>query len=171
MTNNWPTYEEIEEFYGDPDRNSDGRPDVAWESANLVKIKPPYPMVWAWTDKNGIRQPVRTITLHKKCAPAFLAALEDIRDNFNEFDRARYQLNRCGGGYNFRTMRGHSSRLSTHAYGAALDLAPEINWLGRKYDAKLRMMPMQVVEFFAKRGIRWGGNWQRPDSQHFQAVL
>jgi len=151
------------EFYGDPDVNGDGRPDVKWEIENLVKIKPPYPMVWAWNDIQ-----VKTISLHKKCAPAFLKALEGIRDEFDPFDRKRYQLDRCGGGYNFRLMRG-GNKLSLHSYGAALDLAPEINFLGRKYDAKLNMMPMAAVMIFQKQGLTWGGRWGRPDAQHFQA--
>jgi hypothetical protein len=161
--NKWPSYDDLKAFYGDPDKNSDGRPDISWEAQNLIRFKPPYPMYWSW-DKTI----VRNITLHIKCAPAFVAALEDIRDNFNEFDRKRFQLDQCGGGYNFRLMRG-GNRLSVHSYGAALDLAPEINWLGRRYDAKLNMMPMQVVEIFAKQGISWGGKWSRPDAQHFQA--
>jgi len=159
-----PDTDSLIDFYGNPDKNSDGRPDAAWEIENLVKIKPPYPMVWSWD-----LAPVRTISLHKKCAPAFLKALEGIRDNFDPDQRKRFQLDRCGGGYNFRLMRG-GNKLSLHAYGAAIDLAPEINWLGRKYDPALGMMPQKVVSIFAQNGLKWGGNFPRTDAMHAEAT-
>jgi hypothetical protein len=160
----FPDYEHLNDFYGHPDRNSNGLPDREWEAANLIKVKPPYNMFWSWD-----LIMVRTITLHKKCAPAFLAALEGIRDEYSEFERKRLQLDRCGGGYNFRLMRG-GNRLSVHSWGAALDLAPEKNWLGRRYDEKLGMMPMKVVSIFEKNGLKWGGRFQRPDAMHFEAT-
>lgn len=160
----FPTYDELNNFYGNPDRNSDGRPDPKWEAENLIKIKPPYPMFWSW-DKGRM---VGAITLHKKCAPAFLASLEGIRDTFNQFERKKFQLDMCGGGYNFRLMRG-GNRLSVHSWGAALDLAPEINFLGRRHDTGLGMMPKEAVSIFQKNGLKWGGKWTRPDAQHFQA--
>lgn len=161
----FPTYEDLNDFYGDPDRNGDGRPDINWEHSNLVKIKPPYIMYWAW-DKARL---VNTITLHKKCSAAFLTSLEEIRDNFDQRERKLYQLDMCGGGYNFRLMRG-GNQLSVHSWGAALDLAPEINWLGRKYDEKLNMMPKEVVRIFEKNGLKWGGRFNRPDAMHFEAT-
>jgi hypothetical protein len=161
----WPTYSELNAFYGDPDTNDDGRPDAAWEAANIVQITPPYPMTWSWSGK-----PAKAISLHKKCAPDFLAALQEVGRTFDPVMRAKFQLDRCGGGYNFRTMRG-SDKLSVHSWGAAIDLAPEINWLGRRWGANLGMMPMAAVQIFEKRGFVWGGRFKtRPDCMHIEAT-
>lgn len=151
-------------FYGNPDANGDGQADAKWEAENLITIRPPYSMVWSWS-----QQPVRTIRLHKKCADRFANALADVGNVYSPEQLNLYQLDQCGGGYNFRLMRG-INRLSVHAYGAALDLAPEKNWLGRKWDGELGMMPQQVVEIFYSHGLRWGGLWPRPDAMHFEAT-
>lgn len=160
----WPKQSEVVAFYGNPDSNRDGRPDASWESANLTRIVPPYPMFWSWND-----QPVKSITLHNKCADAFLRALKKIGQAFTPEQIHSFQLNQCGGGYNFRLMRG-SSKLSMHSYGCALDLAPELNWLGRTWAPGLGMMPEKVVKIFAEEGINWGGKWGRPDAMHFECV-
>ena len=76
----------------------------------------------------------------------------------------------CGGAFNFRLKRGGNS-LSIHSWGAAIDLDPERNALGRRYRAGAGMMPMAVVEIFAAEGWVWGGPWSRPDAMHFQAAV
>lgn len=154
----------MNEFYGNPDANGDGRPDAKWEAANLTRIEPPYLMFWSWAPAR-----VKTITLHKKCAGAFERALHAVAKEFTAEQIKLAQLDQCGGAYNFRLMRG-GNRLSIHSWGAALDLAPERNWLGRAYDEKLGMMPKRVVEIFSNEGLTWGGKWSRPDAMHFQAA-
>lgn len=156
---------DLRAFYGNPDNNSDGLADAKWESENLTRIIPPYAMYWSWT-KGTL---VKSIVLHKKCAEQFRLALDGIGKHYTPDQLALHQLNQCGGGYNFRLMRGSNS-LSVHSYGAALDLAPEKNWLGRKWDERLGMMPLKAVEIFSDHGIRWGGLWSRPDAMHFEAT-
>ena len=151
-------------FFGDPDSNMDGLPDRKWEAENLVRIAPPYPMIIAW---NG--QPLSRITIHKKCAESLLRALGVIGNKFNAAERDKIHLNRYDGGYNFRTMRG-SNNLSIHAWGAAIDLAPELNPLGRPAGVRPLMMPEAAVLAFRNEGWIWGGPWKRPDGQHFQAA-
>ncbi len=157
-----PSYSQLNDFYGDPDINDDGQPDAAWESANLTTIVPPYPMIWSWSLK-----PVKSIRIHKKCAESLFDALEQIGKDLPHNIRAKAQLDRCGGGYNFRAMR-LGSRLSTHSWGCAIDLAPDLNWLGRKYSENAGMMPKVAVKAFESRGWVWGGKWTRPDAMHFQ---
>lgn len=151
-------------FYGDPDSQDDGLPDIAFESKYLTGIIPPYPMILAWNLK-----PVTTIKLHKKCADSALAALTQIGRDFTVAEREKYQLNRLGGGYNFRLMRG-GANLSIHSWGAALDLAPELNPLGAEYGSRPNMLPMKAVEAFRAQGWEWGGLWHRPDPMHVQAA-
>lgn len=154
----------LNDFYGNPDRNGDGVADSTWVTENITRIVPPYPMFWSWN-----KEPVRTIALHKKCAKAFEESLTEVGRKYDAKQREILHLDQCGGGYTFRTMRG-GERLSVHAYGAALDIAPAVNWLGRHWAEGLGMMPIKVVEIFAARGLRWGGKWQRPDAMHFEAT-
>jgi hypothetical protein len=168
MTNKFPKPDlpSLIKFYGNPDTNGDGKPDPIWEARNIIRITPPYPMFWSWNEA----QSVRSIALNKACAKEFLAALTDVGAAFNSDQRKILQLDQCGGAYNFRVKRTNSKSLSLHAYGAAIDLAPEVNWLGRKYDHRLGMMPFRVVEIFARYGIKWGGRWNTPDCMHFEAT-
>ena len=151
-------------FYGDPDKGRDGLPDREWEVASLVKISTPYPMILAW---NGL--PLQRITVHKKCASSLMKILAIIGQEFSQKEIDQFHLNRFGGAYNFRTMRG-SNKLSIHAWGAAIDLAPDLNPLGRPAGLKQFMMPERAVKIFESEGWEWGGLWKRPDGQHFQAA-
>lgn len=151
-------------FYGNPDGNSDGLPDPAFETQHLTYIIPPYPMVFAWNMK-----PVLRIKLNKKCADSALAALARIGREFDAGERQEYGLDRLGGGYTFRMMRG-IPRLSIHSWGAAIDLAPDLNPLGAAPGSRPNMMPPEAVEAFRAEGWAWGGDWRRPDPMHFQAA-
>lgn len=162
----WPKQdiEAMNAFYGNPDMNADGLPDSKFEAANLVRVLPPYPMVMSWNLK-----PLSRITIHRKCAESLLIALRQIGHEFNDKERARYQLDRYGGGYNFRLKRG-GNRLSIHSWGAAIDLAPDLNPLGRVHAQYPNMMPARAVAAFAAQGWEWGGLWKRPDAMHFQSA-
>jgi len=160
-----PKPSEIVKFYGNPDTNGDGQPDPKWEAANLIYIVPPYRMQWSWGGE------CKRIRVHKKCADSLLRCLTKIGQEFDVKARTYYQLDRCGGGYTFRPIRGVSDRLSMHAYGAAIDLAPELNPLGHKwYPNGYRMMPEEVVKIFADEGWYFGGLFRRPDCQHMEYV-
>jgi hypothetical protein len=74
-----------------------------------------------------------------------------------------------GGAYAYRTVRG-STRLSLHAYGAAIDLDPVRNPLHQAWKP-LRMMDLGVVETFEAAGWTRGGRFtSRPDCMHFQVA-
>lgn len=165
MKGRFPKYLELNDFYGNPDINGDGLPDRGWEIDSIMAIKPPYQMYWSWS-----KEPVKFIRLHKRCGHYFQNALKEIAINFDEEFIKKHQLDQCGGGYNFRLIRGSSKQLSVHSWGAAIDLAPEINWLGRKWTPDQGMMPKAIVDIFAKQGIRWGGLWNRADAMHFEAT-
>lgn len=164
----WPLERDMRSFYGNPDANGDGRPDAAWEAANLMRVTPPWRMVLAWDT-------TRTITsfwAHKKVAPSLSVVLAQIFADVGEsqavIDTAGLHL--FGGCYNFRSVRG-GTRLSTHAYAAAIDLNPVGNPLGKKWAEGKGMIPMRTVERFEQAGWVWGGRFtKRPDCQHFQAA-
>lgn len=165
MTGHWPLQSQIalKAFYGDPDANGDGLPDPAWVADNITYITPPYSMVLAW----DIARPIFRIAVHKKCAASLLSALQKIGERLPAETRQKYQLDRFGGCFNFRLKRaGHT--LSCHAYGAAIDLAPELNPMGREYGSRANMMPMDVINIFESLG--WVSGYHFDDCQHFQAA-
>ncbi len=153
-------------FYGNPDANADGMPDRQWEVTNLTLIKPPYRMVLAWAPS----QAVSVIRCHKKVAESLSEILDGIGKHYGSqsaIEAARMHL--YGGAYQFRMMRG-AHRLSIHSWGAAIDLDPERNAFGRKWNEAAGMMPRAVIDLFAEQGWTWGGPWSTPDAMHFQAA-
>lgn len=159
----WPKQKDCPTFYGNPDGNTDGLPDPKWEAENLVAIIPPYKMFWSWN-----KAQIRTMRVHKRCADAMQQALADIGRTFSPAELDYYDLRQCGGAYNFRPMRG-GGLLSMHAYGCAIDLAPQLNPLGKRWQPNTRMMPKEAVDCFRKLGASWGGDFvSRPDAMHFQ---
>lgn len=163
MTNMWPKQSECPKFYGNPDPRGEGVPFRPWEDDSLTKITPPWRMVLAWAPE----QEVKTIRIHKKCAPSLATILLAIKTHYGE--QGVIEANRLhlyGGAYNFRLMRG-SHHLSMHSYGCAIDLDPEHNKFGDSFGS----MPPAVVKIFADEGWVWGGSWSNPDWMHFQAAI
>lgn len=160
---NWPTEKELKSFYGNPDTNGDGSPDVAWESANIVGIKPAYAMVLAW----DTTRPVTRIRCHRLVAGSLSKILQEVGELGTDFIK-KHELDHFGGAYNFRAKRGSPS-LSVHSYGAAIDLSPARNAWKKKWDPKT-MMPLEVVEIFEAHGWVFGGTWSTADAMHFQAT-
>lgn len=165
--NNWPLQKDAAQFYGNPDVDGNGEPDRTWEDANLVRVTPPWQMVLAW----DVSKPVKQIRVHKRCAESLQRVLGVIWAHAgasqDQIERSRLHL--FGGCYSFRLMRG-SHLLSMHSYGCAIDLDPEVNYLGRTYYPHTGMMPEIAIEAFVAEGWTWGGRWTRPDAQHFQAA-
>lgn len=162
--NNWPKQSRaaMNAYYGCPDKNGDGAADAIWEAVNITRVVPPYPMVLAW----NVKQPVSTIRVHRACSESLLRVLEAIKNYYgNQEALQQARLHLYGGCYNFRTMRGNPTALSTHSWGAAIDLDPAGNPFGGRVT-----MPQAVVDIFAKEGWVWGGTWRKPDGQHFQAA-
>lgn len=160
-----PDISSMNAFYGNPDTNHDGSPDLRWEADNIMRVIPPYPMVLAWDTSRK----VKTISIHKKCAKSLGNILAAIAKEFTPAEREQFQLNRLGGAYIFRPQRG-SHNLSKHSWGCAIDLAPELNVMSWEYGIRQNMMPMKVVDIFAAEGWKWGGLWARPDAMHFEAT-
>ena len=71
-------------------------------------------------------------------------------------------LRTFNGSYVFRQVRG-GSRLSAHAFGAAVDLDPATNQMGH-----MPTMSTDIVHVAEEMGFTWGGRWSRPDGMHFQ---
>lgn len=151
----WPqdNPSELAKFYGDPNKSQPGR--------QLVKVVPPFQMYY-----DG--KPIKTITFHKKAAPALLSALNSIWVYYGR-DQAKIDklgISKFSGSYNHRKVRGSATRWSNHAYGAAIDLNASENGLFSKGN-----IPQPVIDAFEAEGAKWGGNYKgRKDPMHFEFV-
>lgn len=165
--NTWPLQKDCRAYFGDPDSDGNGEPNRDWEDANLVRVVPQWKMYLAWSPAAQIKN----IRIHRLVAPSLASVLGTIWAHYGHsqehIEAARLHL--YGGAYNFRLQRG-STKLSNHAYGAAIDLDPSNNPLGKAWNPDHGMMPMDVVQIFEAEGWTFGGRWQRPDAQHFESV-
>lgn len=140
-------------FYGDP-----REPGF---TANLVLVVPPWHMLYEG-------RPVRGVQIHKKLAASLEAVFDDIAQQVGrDWTRLPKGAVDFSGSYNYRPVRG-SSRLSCHAFGAAVDMDAEHNPMN--YGHKSQMDPM-VIAAFKRQGWFWGGDFHsRQDPMHFQAA-
>ena len=160
----WPqqTISALNKFYGNP-VGENGQVNHQWEMASLVLVTVPYSMVLAW----DASKPVKSILIHKKCANSLATVLKAILAEYGSQEALEDAgLDLFGGSFAYRRIEG-SHRLSTHSWGAAIDLDPEHNAMGSH---KWRML-QDVVNIFDAQGWTWGGRWKiRPDPMHFQAA-
>lgn len=161
--NDWPKQSECNKFYGDP-RGPNGGPSPTWEKQNLVLVVPPWKIVTSWDS-----QAVKGIRVHIRCAESLERVLSEIWRAAGGDARAiaLWGMDRFGGAYSFRIMRGGSA-LSMHSWGCALDFDPARNAFGSR-KPNLASCP-GVLSAFAAEGWIWGGNWKKPDGMHFQAA-
>lgn len=166
-------------FYGNPTKN--GALDHDWYKNNIVSVQLPPGMYLklAWDNT----QVVRSVQIHRKCADSLGRIFTQIWNKIRLEQKAKYPgrdtpfydgqcnsvlrslgLDQFGGSFNYRPIRGRS-QLSCHAFGCALDLAPDGNQLGATHGT----MPQWVVDLFKAEGWTWGGDFKnRRDFMHFQ---
>jgi hypothetical protein len=158
---------ELEAFYRKFQLGANGKPTATWETNNLTRFIAPYPLTLSW----DLSKVATRVTCHQKAADSLKLIFEGILAHYGslgEVKKARMHL--YGGCYEFRNIGG-SHKLSMHAYGAAIDLDPENNPRGKKYQAGTGMMPRAVIDIFEAQGWKWGGNFSTtPDCMHFQAT-
>lgn len=133
----------------------DGTVDPRWETEHLARAAIPFPIPLSWDPSKQ----ARSIYCHRRLVPVFSSV-------FAEIDRRglRGEVRTFGGCYNVRSKRS-GSKLSTHAWGIAIDLNPETNGMGQRGD-----LSAEVVEVFESYGFAWGGRWAGSgrDPMHFQ---
>lgn len=158
---------ELEEFYSTHKLGTSGKPTAAWESENLILVKPAYPLTLAFAPHTQVTR----ISCHKQVADSLLRVFGKILEHFGSVEEVRKaRMHLFAGCYNFRVIKD-SNRLSTHAWGAGIDIDSEKNPLGVPHDPSKGMMPLAVVKIFETEGWKWGGRFKkRPDCMHFQAT-
>lgn len=134
---------------------ADGTLDPRWEAEQLARTRLPFPIPLSWDPAKQ----VRNLYCHRLLVPVFPLVFEEIARR-----GLRRRVRTFGGCFNFRSKRS-GSKLSTHAWGIALDLNPETNGMGREGD-----MPRGIVSVFESFGFTWGGRWsgRGKDPMHFQ---
>ena len=106
----WPTQKEVrsgKSIFGAPG------------SGALVRIVPPYQLYY-----DGAK--VSSIAVHEAIAGHVEAALREVLAYYGQKRIAELGLDQYGGCYNYRKATGGGG-LSMHAWGIALDFAPEAN--------------------------------------------
>jgi hypothetical protein len=106
---------------------------------------------------------LRTIRCHEKVGDSLHRVLTAISQGPDADILKEY-----AGCYNYRVMRGGTS-LSCHAWGIAIDLAPDTNG-NRTPWPKIATMPITVMEAMAREGMLSGGAVWGRDAMHFQAT-
>lgn len=138
-------------------------PDREWERRNLVTVLVPWPVK---TAKYGHEQPLR---VHRKAAAKFV-------ELFGRWDNAGLLplIKTYDGTHVTRMKRGQekaldTSKLSTHAFGAAIDL--NARWNGFNARPAARALPGSLVDLVPialEVGFVWGGSWTIQDGMHFE---
>lgn len=149
----WPrhTNEEMNAFYGAP-------------GSNHTRIKPPYPVFYG-------DQPVASILINKRCAESASRILDRVLAEYGKDQIASLGLDRFGGCFNNRPMRG-GLKLSTHAWACAWDWDAARNPL-RATSATAQMAKPKYAGFIdAHEAEGWIslGRARNFDWMHFQAA-
>ena len=129
--------------------------EAAWQSDSLGRIMLPFPLIVSWDHS----QSVTTMTCHKLLTETFIGVFGRIRSS-----GLQNKITSFGGCFSFRPQRT-GTKLSTHAWGIAIDLNPEANQQGTAGN-----MDAAVIATFREAGFKWGGDWQGKtrDPMHFQ---
>ena len=134
---------------------SDHTLDPRWQSQFLTRIEMPFQLSLSWDKSRAVTQ----MTCHRLIAPVFADVLGQLKST-----ALSDKITSFGGCFSFRPQRT-GTKLSTHAWGIAVDLNPETNRQGTAGE-----MDLGVIAIFERAGFTWGGNWEghSRDPMHFQ---
>lgn len=141
--------------YGNPLDYVESKP--AWEHLALEVRPLPFLLPYAYGPAL-----ISRVRAHRLIVDRLRDLLVTCADRGVQLDRMAY-----GGCYMYRAQR-LAAKLSTHAWGIALDLDPANNELGIPWDGGKIMLSSLIVETFEEAGWTWGGRWERPDCMHMQ---
>lgn len=147
---------ELMAIYGKPNETGEGY---------LTTIQLPYPMRLAW----DLDTTVKRMRCHKLVAENFRAVFNDLLIHYGYDKIVELGIDKFGGCFNFRKMRGGSD-LSTHSWGIAIDLDPGRNKLKETSRTARFARPeyKQMIDIFYKHGFISLGVEKNYDWMHFQ---
>ena len=146
---------EIINKYGKPNQNG----------TYLININLPYPMRLAW----DLNTKVTKMRCHKLVANNFINVFKDLLDYYGYDKIVELGIDKFGGCFNFRAMRGGSD-YSRHSWGIAIDLDPERNKLKETSKTARFARPeyKPMIDIFYKHGFVSLGREKNYDWMHFQ---
>ena len=138
------------------------------QSHSLVRCRLPYPMKLAWKPSVTIS----SFSCHKDVKDDLEAIFNDILEYYGLEKIKELKLDLFGGCYNKRKIRG-GSRWSTHAFGIAVDIAPQYNQLHYNKDKALFARPEydKYWEIVAKHNFYSLGKEKNYDYMHIQRAI
>ena len=138
--------EEFGEFAARPNTDGTVEIDPQWVADNIVERSVPL---------------LGEVRCHRKLIQQLRLALSEIE---TEGLGPQVKGDQFAGCFSPRFIgRDPNGRLSTHSWGAALDLNAAENPLGRR-----PTMQGGIVGAFLAAGFNWGGEWLIPDGMHFE---
>ena len=131
---------------------------------NHTTITPPYRLFYG-------DSPVRSMTINAKCAQSAVRAMQAILDHYGADRIHTLGLDRYGGCYNNRVMRG-GTKLSMHAYACAIDWDPARNPLRADHRTAVFAKPEYAAFLDAWEAEGWTslGRARDFDWMHVQAA-
>lgn len=153
----WPTYANITTVFGAP----------AGPDCTAGRCRLPIPFIIAW----DATQRINSFACHVRVARPLTEIFEEAVKHYGEGQFRSMRLDRFGGCFNHRPMRG-GTNLSTHSWGVAVDLDPQRNQLKWGRDKALFAKPeydafWKIVE---SKGAVSLGRARNFDWMHFQFV-
>ena len=131
----------------------------------LVFIELPYSMRVAWDRKKKIKR----FQCHKLVAQSFLNVFNELLAHYGYNRLVELGIDLYGGCFNYREMRG-GTKLSTHAWGIAIDLDPDRNLLHESSKTARFANPeyKPMMDIFYKHNFINLGVEKNFDWMHFQ---
>jgi len=128
----------------------------------LKTITLPYPFIY-----DG--QKVTKMRCNIKVADKFLAVFNEILAVYGIEKIQELGINKYGGCFNFRLMRG-GTKLSRHSWGVAIDLDPQRNQLKETSKTARFARPeyKAMIDIFYKHGFISLGREKNMDWMHFE---
>jgi len=151
-------YDEILKLYGNPDVDHDIILDANWFSTHIRVFDLPFAMRYFVNEDSWV--PVRRFQAHFLVGEAMVDALAEVYRVVGLEEMQDREWDRFAGCFNFRANR-RSPRLSTHAWGIAIDLNPHLAPMGQRICGQ----PQPIKTAFETRGFYCVPS----DFQHFQA--
>lgn len=149
--------DEIVATFGDVQSfaRADGTLSPQWNALYLDHALLPFSIPLDWNRAVSVDK----IYCHKLMVPIFDELFQEIVD-----EGLQSKVQTYGGCFMYRPQRT-GTKLSTHAWGIAIDLNPSTNTQGTSGD-----MDSGVVQVFKDAGFEYGGDWSGTvrDPMHFQ---